>query len=121
MVGVGGAVGSIARYGMWKLIPPAPGAFTWATFTVNMVGSFALGLLVGLLMGRLDDRIRLIFFLGLLGGFTTFSTFTVDTVVMLRTGVPGSAIVNVAMSVGVGLLLAALGLWIGESLNPNAT
>lgn len=119
MVGLGGALGSMARFGVWRAIPSEPGAFTWAIFGVNTVGSFLLGLAVGLLIGRLEDRVRLFFFIGVLGGFTTFSTFMVDTVELFRAGVTGGAIANVLLSVGVGLLLATLGLLIGESFNPT--
>jgi|COG998Drversion2_1049125.scaffolds.fasta_scaffold01458_2 CrcB protein len=119
MVGLGGALGTMARYGIWRTLPPQTGAFTWAIFAVNVVGSFLLGLLVGLMIGRLEDRVRLFFFIGMLGGFTTFSTFIVDTIELYRAGVTGGAVANVVLSVGVGLVLATAGLLIGESLNPT--
>ena len=118
MVGLGGALGSMARYGIWKSIPASAGAFTWAIFAVNVTGSFLLGLFVGLLIGRLEDRVRLFFFIGVLGGFTTFSTFIVDSIELFRAGVTGGAIANVVLSVGVGLLVATVGIIVGESFNP---
>ena len=117
LVGVGGAIGSVARYGVWRLIEPRGSSFTWATFLVNITGSFVLGLIVGLLAGRLDERIRALFFFGLLGGFTTFSTFTVDTVALWRAGLHQTAVVNVLFSVFAGIVAAYVGLLAGDALN----
>ena len=119
MVGLGGALGTMARYGVWRALPNQPGSFTVATFAVNVIGSFVLGLLVGLLFGRLTMRVQALFFVGVLGGFTTFSTFTVDTVALFRAGAGTTAVLNVVLSVGVGLVVAAAGIYLGESLNPE--
>jgi CrcB protein len=117
-VGVGGAAGSVARYLVWIVVAPRSSGFPWATFAVNITGSFALGLLAGVLAGRLDPVVRFALFFGVLGGYTTFSTFTVDTVELLRVGEWVPAVSNVVLSVGLGLAAAWLGVLLGESLNP---
>ena len=91
-------------------------AFPAATLAVNLSGSFLLGLLVGLVGERLDVVIRTALFIGLLGGFTTFSTFSVETVALMRDGDSFQAIGNVLFSVAGGLALAWAGLVVGESL-----
>ena len=114
-VGAGGAVGSALRYAVWRLFGASSG-FPWATIAVNIAGSFLLGLLAGLYAGRISPTMRLAVFFGFLGGFTTFSTFTSETVVLARTGSAGLAFANVAVSVVVGLSAALAGVLLGEQL-----
>lgn len=114
-VGAGGAVGSALRYVVWRLVS-ASGGFPWATLAVNVVGSFVLGLLAGVYAGQVSPRMRLAIFFGFLGGFTTFSTFTSETVILARTGSASFAFWNVALSVTVGLAAALAGLLLGEQL-----
>ena len=85
-VAVGGALGTAARYALGRLVPVAPDTFPTTTFTINVLGAFLLGTLVGwLARHRPDDvRLRALFGVGVLGGFTTFSTFAVETVQLLR-------------------------------------
>lgn len=113
-VAFGGAVGSAARY----LVDRAYGdrAYPVATLTVNLVGSFILGLAVGWAGDRLAPGMRLALFTGLLGGFTTFSTLALETSVLMRSGNSASAIGYLAVSVAAGVALAAIGLIAGESL-----
>lgn len=117
-VGAGGAAGSMARYWVWKVVAPRSAGFPWATMAVNLSGSFLLGLLAGVLAGRLDPVVRFAVFFGVLGGYTTFSTFTVDTVEMLRVGELGSAVANVVISLVAGIAVAWLGVIVGEAINP---
>ena len=91
-------------------------AFPLATLAVNLSGSFLLGLLVGLIGERVDLVIRTALFIGLLGGFTTFSTFSVETVALIRDGDSLQAVGNVLLSVVGGLAVAWIGLVVGESL-----
>lgn len=105
LVALGGALGSLTRWGVGELLPG-----TWATLTVNLVGCLAIGLLVGLVEDR-RPRLRLLAGVGFLGGFTTFSAFLLETSA-LSTG-PGAAYA-VATVVGC-TLLAALGLRAGRS------
>ena len=114
-VGAGGAIGSALRYLTWRAFG-ADGGFPWATVLVNISGSFVLGLLAGLYAGRVSPTMRLGLFFGFLGGFTTFSTFTSETVVLARTGSAALAFGNVALSVVVGLGAALIGVLIGEQL-----
>lgn len=114
-MGIGGAVGSALRYVVWRLLSSS-GGFPWATLLVNVAGSFLLGFLAGLYAGRVSPTIRLAVFFGLLGGFTTFSTFTSETVVLARTGSAALAFGNVAMSIVVGLAVALIGVLLGEQL-----
>ncbi|MCP4309250.1 MAG: fluoride efflux transporter CrcB [bacterium] len=115
-VGAGGAVGSALRYLVWRAVGTS-GGFPWATLFVNITGSFVLGLLAGLYAGRVGPTMRLALFFGLLGGYTTFSTFTSETVVLARTGSAALAFGNVAVSVVVGVAAAFIGVLLGEQLS----
>lgn len=118
-VGLGGAVGSAARYLVWTVVAPRSTGFPWATFAVNMSGSFLLGFLAGILAGRLDPVVRFGVFFGVLGGYTTFSTFTVDAVELARVGEWLPAFSSVVLSVVLGIAAAWLGVVVGEALNPS--
>lgn len=111
VVAGGGALGAAARYGVGLAWPHPPAGFPWATFAINVVGCAALGFLVGLLE-RLSAPHRLVRpFLGtgVLGGFTTFSTYAVDARELVDADRPGVALAYVA-----GTLVAALGaVWLG--------
>lgn len=86
-VGAGGALGSTARYLVELAVPTVPG-FPWPTFTVNIVGSFVLGLLMVYLLDVWPPRRELRLFLttGIIGGFTTFSSFATEVALQLRAG-----------------------------------
>lgn len=113
-VAAGGAVGSAVRY----LVDRAIGerSFPIATLVVNLAGSFVLGLLVGWIGNRVAPGLRLALFTGLLGGFTTFSTFALESTVLLRSGHTATAIGYLALSIGAGVALAFAGLLSAESL-----
>jgi CrcB protein len=113
-VAAGGALGAIARHALngWVLRLNLVPGFPAGIFIVNVVGSATIGLLAGLIAsGRLhvSPDVRTFLMVGLLGGFTTFSSFSLDTLALLRTGQPGLAAVNVLGQVAVSLLAAALG------------
>jgi fluoride exporter len=116
LVGLGGFVGSIARYklGGWVLHHTPAWTFPAATFVVNVLGCIVAGLLAGLVERRdlFTPETRLLLFTGVLGGFTTFSAFGLETVHLLRRGEIGIAAANVALSVtlGVAALLLAMKL-----------
>ncbi len=112
-VGCGGALGSMARHALARIA--LAGATLWGfpagTFAVNAAGS----LLIGLLAATLRSQTALwLLVVGFCGGFTTFSTFSADTVRLLRAGSYGTAAAYVAASVGVCLLCTALGMRIGQ-------
>lgn len=111
-----GALGACARYGVGLWLPD--GRIPWATLAVNLAGSFLLGLLVALsLEGELLPRAwRVPLSTGFLGAFTTFSTFSVETVRLLQAGDWRGALLNLLAQLGLGLLAAILGLASGRSL-----
>ena len=107
---LGGGTGSVLRYlvGMWI----GSAAFPWATFAVNAVGSFAIGLLGGL-ASRFGwgEALRLSLTVGLCGGFTTFSTFSKESLVLIEGGRYGLFALYAVGSVALGITAAALGFW----------
>jgi CrcB protein len=113
-VGAGGAMGAIARHALngWVLrLNLAPG-FPAGIFLINVAGSAAIGLLAGLVASgrlQLSPDVRTFLMVGILGGFTTFSSFSLDTIALLRTGQPGLAALNVFGQVALSLAAAAIG------------
>jgi CrcB protein len=99
-VAVGGALGSTARYAVALLF--AGSTFPFGTLLVNLVGSLAIGTTMELLG---DHELRLFVVTGILGGFTTYSSFNQETLQMLRTGAWGAGFVNAAVTL-VGCLIA---------------
>lgn len=114
LVAVGGALGALARYGLGRWIGTFDGdygTFPWATFTANVVGSLLMGLLAGYAVrNAAGEATTLLLGVGLLGGFTTFSTFSLEAVVMLQRGQAGAAFVYVAGSVLGGFAALYIGL-----------
>ena len=110
-VAVFGALGALARWGTSRLLGPTEAGIPWATLAVNGIGSFALGLLTGwcLSTNALDERWRLALATGFLGSFTTFSTFSVETVQLADSGRYGLAVANTALHFIVGLGAAVIG------------
>lgn len=109
----GGALGSVARYFAAGLLGRTFGtAFPWGTLAVNIVGSFAMGMVVELIALKFSasQELRAFLAVGVLGGFTTFSSFSLDTAVLFQRGEFGHAMVYVLASVMGGLfaLFAAL-------------
>ena len=115
LVATGGAFGSWLRFTvstLWDAASPArSAAFPWPTLTVNVAGSMAMGLLAGWLT-RLDtpgETIRLLLAVGVLGGFTSFSALSLETVSLIQRGQAGLALAYLA-----GSLVAGIGgLWLG--------
>ncbi|WP_226343869.1 fluoride efflux transporter FluC [Agilicoccus flavus] len=123
-VGAGGLIGTALRYGTGLAVPAAPGAWPWATFTVNVVGAFVLSaLLVALRRLGPDDgprrAARLAFGTGLLGAFTTYSGLALEEVRLVGVGSPGLAVAYGAVSVLVGLAAAGLGILAGRWVTPR--
>ena len=90
--------------------------FPIATMVVNLAGCLVIGLLAGLLASEritLRPHGREFVFVGLLGGFTTFSTFGLDTLLLSRAHAPGQAALNVALQVVGGLIAVSIGYWLG--------
>ena len=123
LVAVGGAAGAMGRYGvgLWARARFGP-EFPWGTFIVNVAGSLVLGFLMGLaLSGRLDRNLRAMLATGFCGAFTTFSTFSFETLGLLREGYVMRAVANLGVSLALGLAAATLGLWLGQVGAPPVT
>ncbi|MFU8815926.1 MAG: fluoride efflux transporter CrcB [Pseudomonadales bacterium] len=109
-VAAGGAVGAIGRFliSTWMFVP---GRFPWATLIINIAGSFAIGVLWGVGQNQVwfDTWGRYLLVVGVLGGFTTFSAFSLETVAMVETGRYLQAASYVVGSVVVCVFMALLG------------
>jgi CrcB protein len=114
LVMLGGAIGSVARFGVGKLTLGWFGPnYPWGTLTVNLVGGLLMGLLVGVLARvSASDQWRLFAAIGVLGGFTTFSSFALDTVNMVQRGDLVGALGYILLSVAG----AVLGVFAGIAL-----
>ena len=117
MVFAGGGAGAVLRYqvGRWLTALLGPGAvtaFPWATLTVNVAGSLAMGLLAGYLAryGEGGEQARLLLGVGLLGGFTTFSAFSLELMLLIERGQAAQGFVYGAVSVLAGLSALYIGL-----------
>lgn len=116
-VALGGGAGAVLRYQLGRAMthwlgPNTITAFPWATLTVNVIGSLAMGLLAGFLArhGHGGDHWRLLLGVGLLGGFTTFSAFSLELMLLIERGQPALALTYAAVSVLAGLTALYLGL-----------
>ncbi|GAB2583141.1 hypothetical protein GCM10027168_14850 [Streptomyces capparidis] len=112
-VSLGGVLGALARYGAGEALPAAPGAFPWAVFWVNVSGCALLGaLLDALRRARVRHPLARPFWgVGVLGGFTTFSTYAEDTRRLLGGHHYGVAVAYCLVSVAAGLLAVRAGAW----------
>ncbi|MCW1383963.1 fluoride efflux transporter CrcB [Novosphingobium sp. KCTC 2891] len=115
LVALGGATGAVLRFHLGRLVSAFAGpnaAFPWGTFTINVAGSLAMGLLAGWLARHVNggEAWRLLLAVGVLGGFTTFSSFSLETAMLFERGLVGLAAFYAAASViaGVGGLFLGL-------------
>jgi CrcB protein len=118
VLSLGGAFGVNARYwlGVWMNRWTSP-QFPWATFTINVTGSFAIGFLTMALAQWLPHPyFRLLVLVGFLGGYTTFSTFSFDSLTLWQRGEVGLWLTNMAGSVVAGFLAAGLGVGLARTL-----
>ncbi len=121
ILALGGALGTLARYGLSLLTLPISQGVPWGTVMINVLGSFLIGGFgtLTLASGRfpLPEEARLFVMVGVCGGFTTFSSFSLQTLDALRTGHPARAAVNVGMSVALCVGAVALGHTLAAHLN----
>ena len=124
LVAAGGAFGTVARYLAAAAMAPLSQGVPWGTIAINVLGSFAIGLFGTLTLahGRYpaSEPLRLFVMVGVCGGFTTFSSFSLQTLDLLRAGAPGRAALNVAVSVAMCVLAAAAGHLLGARLGGGA-
>lgn len=120
-VAAGGAIGAMSRYGVGIMAVRYIGhGFPWGTLIVNILGSFLMGLVIRFLASHLGETMELRAFLttGVLGGFTTFSAFSLDFATLVERGDHGAAFAYVALSVLVSLLAVFVGLYAGRVVWP---
>ncbi|PWU10966.1 MAG: fluoride efflux transporter CrcB [Verrucomicrobia bacterium] len=116
---LGGALGSVARYALAGWIAGKAGnAFPWGILAVNALGCFLMGWFYGIttLNGSLSisPALRAFLMIGLCGGFTTMSSFTLQTILLAMESRPSWALLNVGLSLGVGLILTWLGVMLSQ-------
>jgi CrcB protein len=113
-VGVGGGIGALLRYYLASWIQPQSVAFNWGIFAVNIIGGLVMGVIVeaSALKWNLSPDLRNFLTTGILGGFTTFSTFSLDSALLLQKGEYAQAAGYVTGSVVLSILALFAGLWI---------
>jgi CrcB protein len=115
-IALGGALGALARWSLAEALPHAPDQVPWATLLTNVTGCFAIGVLLVVLAARWPDSrlLRPLLGTGVLGGFTTFSTYALDTRNLLAAGRPALAAAYLFGSVLVGLLALVAAIRVTE-------
>jgi len=115
---LGGVLGALARWAVAEALPQTPGAWPWATFAVNIAGCLLIGILLAVLLARFPHSAWLRPFLavGVLGGFTTYSTFAMDAVRLTDDGHPLLAAAYVLASVTGGVAAVVVGLLAGRAV-----
>ena len=118
-VAIGGAVGALARYGLDRVIERRSySVFPWATFTINATGCLLIGAVIAALVDRhhTPEWLRLGLVVGVLGGYTTFSTFAQETLDLMQEGRPSIAALYAFGSLAVGVTAVFIGVRIGRTL-----
>lgn len=113
LVMTGGALGAAARYGMGRALSMGVSGWPWPTFACNIIGGFAMGLLAGWLAkaGAWEPDLRLFIGVGILGGFTTFSAFSLEMAWMVERGQYSLAFAYAVISLLLALAALFAGLW----------
>lgn len=114
LVGVGGFIGSVLRYLVSAYLHQSNKDFPYGTLAVNVVGCFVIGFLTHLVEthGMFEENTRNFMFVGILGGFTTFSSFGNETVKLAR----DSQMLNALANVGANVILGLVAVWLGRAL-----
>ena len=106
-IAIGGGLGSVLRHLVNNAVGSAAGTtFPWGIMLINVVGSLIMGVLVSVFahVGEVPQSTKAFLTVGILGGFTTFSTFSLDSIMLIERGTPGLAALYVGGSVGLGLV-----------------
>ena len=123
-VAVGGAIGSVARYWIAVLAAPISRELPWGTMLINIAGSLAIGLFGTLTLSHGRHAVpeigRVFFMVGVCGGFTTFSSFSLQTLALLRMGEIDRALLHIGLSVVLCLAAVAAGHALGARWNGGA-
>lgn len=119
LIALGGALGSVCRYAMNQLMPWEGLGFPTATFFINIIASFLMGLLMGLLLSKFTDVPQLKYFaiIGFCGGFSTFSTFAFEAFKLNQNGTLGIALVYTLLSVFISISLIFIGYSLTSTIN----
>lgn len=124
LVALGGAIGTLARFSIASAALPLSKDLPWGTIGINILGSFIIGFFGTLTLshGRypLSENARLFIMVGFCGGFTTFSSFSLQTLDLLRGGALGRACINILLSVALCLGAVALGHLLASHFNGGA-
>src|SRR6202051_812743 len=117
-VGVGGGLGALARYFIAGAIQSAVTAFPWGILVVNVSGGLLMGLIVeaSALKLNLSPELRAFLTVGILGGYTTFSTFSLDSALLIERGAYVSAAGYISGSAILSILALFAGMWLGRSI-----
>jgi CrcB protein len=118
-IGLGGALGAISRHFMTRWIANILGSsFPYGTMSVNVIGSFLMGMLITLLADRfsMSQELRGFVVVGLLGGFTTFSAFSMETALLIERNTWGLAALYITGSVLLSVVGLFIGIWAGRTL-----
>jgi len=117
-IACGGAVGSVARFALSNAVTRAAGLqafFPYGTLAINVLGGLLMGLWIGIMATLLPERARELHWLiatGILGGFTTFSTFSLDLVTLMQRGLMGQAALYAVGSVVASVVALFIGMWL---------
>jgi CrcB protein len=117
LAALGGALGALARWALTLALPHSPGAWPWSTLLVNLIGCLLIGILLAVLLARFPSSpwLRPFLAVGVLGGFTTYSTFAMDVVRLTGAGHTVLAVGYVLASVLGGVLAVVGGLLLGRA------
>lgn len=116
LVAVGGALGAISRYAVGTAVPHSAGGWPWATFSVNVIASLAIGVLAGWAYWRHTAHwVRPLLMSGFLGGFSTYSAFAVDTITLAEAGSGGLAAAYVIVTLVACVVAVAAGTLVAQS------
>jgi CrcB protein len=118
-VALGSALGGALRYGLGRhMLPHHSASFPWSTVVINVLGSFVIGFFGTLTVAgsrwAVPESVRIFVMIGICGGFTTFSSFSLQTFDLMRTGAWSKALLNIGLSVLLCLGAVALGHWIAQ-------
>ena len=124
LLAAGGAIGTLARYGLGLFLAPVSQSLPWGTILINILGSFVIGFFGTLTLahGRfpVSEPVRLFVMVGFCGGFTTFSSFSLQTLDLFRGDAVTRGCINVGVSVVLCLCAVAAGHWIASQINGGA-